>query len=247
MAGQKFRSVHAPAAFALQLQNPQRLFSSRHDYAGFIRRQYLPCPARLFDNLGFPDFQQLRLQINFQKRERARPRREGAQAVPDFQRGQVPVNLAVLLFYFRGVTKTFGGLRLRRDFSGDVGWNRLDQQFRAEPGQPVVQNLRVVRRENRRAARGQDRPGVQSRVYFHDRHAGFRVAVGNRPLDWRGSAMSRQQRSVDIEAAETRQIQNVLRQNLSVGDDDHQIRLQFAEFAKEFFIARPDWLQHRQF
>ena len=75
------------------------------------------------------------------------------------------------------------------------------EQFRAEPRKPVVQSLRIVRRQNRRAALRNNRPGVQAGVHFHDGDAGFGLAVGNGPLDRRGAAIFRQQRSVDVQAA----------------------------------------------
>ena len=36
VTSQKFRRAHPPAAFALQLQNPQRVLSTADDNAGFV-------------------------------------------------------------------------------------------------------------------------------------------------------------------------------------------------------------------
>jgi hypothetical protein len=37
MTREKFRRVHSPAAFTLQFQNPQRVFATADDNAGFVR------------------------------------------------------------------------------------------------------------------------------------------------------------------------------------------------------------------
>jgi hypothetical protein len=37
MTSQKFRRAHPPSAFALQLQNPQRVFAAADENAGFVR------------------------------------------------------------------------------------------------------------------------------------------------------------------------------------------------------------------
>ena len=170
----------------------------------------VPGRAGFFDDFGLPDFQQLRFSCSSpaQKCERARPRREGAQPVPDLHRRQVPVNLAVLLFDFRGV-----GRRLPPAAAAARFFRRQNQEsFRPAVPRRVAPagraGLRIVRRQNRRAARGQNRPGVEAGIHLHDGHAGFRFAVGDGPLDRRRAAIFRQQRGVDIQAAVRRQIQN---------------------------------------
>ncbi len=42
MAGQKFRCAHPPSAFALQLQNPQRILAASGNNSIFVRRQNFP-------------------------------------------------------------------------------------------------------------------------------------------------------------------------------------------------------------
>jgi hypothetical protein len=64
---------------------------------------------------------------------------------------------------------------------------------------------------------------------------------------WIGAAprVFRQQRGVHVEAAEARHVEHRLRQDLAVGDDDGDIRLQSRELGDELRIARPRRLQHR--
>ncbi len=51
---------------------------------------------------------------------------------------------------------------------------------------------------------------------------------------------------MDIEAAEPGQVQNSLRQDLSVGSHRDQIRLQSAKLLNEVFVARAFGLEKRQ-
>ena len=149
MTRQKFRRWQPPSAFALQFQNPQRILAAANHDAGFVRRQNSPLLRRIFRRLPPSRFSaaaaclQLRHRrllpsdvspptavCSGQKRERAGPGREGAQPVPDGLRRLVPVDAAVLLFDFGRVTRAFGRLRHRLDFSGNVIRNGLHEQFR---------------------------------------------------------------------------------------------------------------------
>ena len=64
---------------------------------------------------------------------------------------------------------------------------------------------------------------IQLRVDAHDRHASLDFAVFDRALDRRSTAILRKNRCMDIEE---RDPQQVGRQNLSVRDDDADVRLQ---------------------
>ena len=80
------------------------------------------------------------------------------------------------------------------------------------------------------AALEQHRPGVEARVELHDGHAGLRVAGEDRALDGRGAAPARQQRTVDVHAAEPRQIERRLRKDEAIGNDDEHVRRPLREF-----------------
>jgi hypothetical protein len=64
--------------------------------------------------------------------------------------------------------------------------------------------------------------GVQPRVHLHDGDAGLGVAGFDRAVNRRRAAPTWQQRGVDVEAAQTRQIKHPLRQDQAVrSHDDH--------------------------
>ena len=106
---------------------------------------------------------------------------------------------------------------------------RLDECGGAELGERVVQIARrVVRRPIGRRRSSSIGPGVETRVDLHDGDAGFGVAREDGALDRRGAAPARQQRAVDVQAAEPRQIEHRLRQDQPVGDDHEQIRAPIA-------------------
>jgi hypothetical protein len=66
MAGEKFLRGQSSSAFALQFQNPQRIFSARDDNSIFVCRQDRADVAIISDNFCLPDFQQLRLRFGVQ-------------------------------------------------------------------------------------------------------------------------------------------------------------------------------------
>lgn len=62
--------------------------------------------------------------------------------------------------------------------------------------------------------------GVQAGVEEHGGDAGFGFAVGDGPLDGGGSAVFGEERAVDIDVAEARQVEHPLGDDAAVGDDD---------------------------
>ena len=69
----------------------------------------------------------------------------------------------------------------------------------------------------------QDRTLVQPFAHLHDLDAGLAVAGHDGALDRRGAAPARQQRGVDVDAAEPRRLENGLGQDQAIGDDDGDI------------------------
>ena len=84
-------------------------------------------------------------------------------------------------------------------------------------------------RADRRADFARDRAGVESFLHPHEIDAGLGVAGHQRALNRRGAAPARQQRSVEIEAAQLRRRQNRRRQDQAVGDDDGDVGGEGAE------------------
>ncbi len=66
--------------------------------------------------------------------------------------------------------------------------------------------------------------GVQARVHLHDGDARLGIAGLDRAMDGRGAAPARQQRAVDVQAAQARQVQHPLRQDQSIGRDHQHVR-----------------------
>jgi len=66
---------------------------------------------------------------------------------------------------------------------------------------------------------------------LHDTHAGFPVTVFNGALDWRSSAPSGQQGSMDVPAPEPGYLKDFSGQDQAVSHDDHQVcRQRFEQF-----------------
>ena len=70
---------------------------------------------------------------------------------------------------------------------------------------------------------GEHRPGVQPRLHLHQADAGLGVPGGDRPLDGRGPAPAREQRGVDVHAAQARSGQDVGGEDPPVGRDHRDV------------------------
>ena len=114
----------------------------------------------------------------------------------------------------------------------------------AQFGQPVVQATRRFVGSNRQRGGKQYRPGIQSGFHLHDAHAAFGVTSQNGALDRRRAAPARQQRGVDVDAAESRQIKHRLRQNQALGRDDHGIGTHGLQPCLRGGIAQGRWLEN---
>ena len=72
-------------------------------------------------------------------------------------------------------------------------------------------------------ARKQYRPSVEPGFHLHDRYTALGIAGSDRALDRRGAAPTRQQRRMNVDAPQSRRLQNSLRKQQSVRGDDHEI------------------------
>ena len=81
------------------------------------------------------------------------------------------------------------------------------------------------------ALRHGNRAGVEPLLHLHHHHAGLGIARHDRAVDRRGAAPARQQRRVQIEAAERKGLEDRLRQDEPIGDDDRHIRAMAARDA----------------
>ena len=69
---------------------------------------------------------------------------------------------------------------------------------------------------------------VEAGVHLHHANTGHFIAGEQGALNRRSAAPARQQGSVNVDAAKTRQVKNRLRQNQAVSGDDHRIGVERA-------------------
>ncbi len=102
-----------------------------------------------------------------------------------------------------------------------------------------------MRVRDRQPLRHRDIAGVEADIHLHHHHAALGVARHDGAVDRSGAAPARQQRGVQVEAAERRRIENGLRQDHAIGDDDGRIGVVRAEFLERFRRLQRRRRQHR--
>jgi hypothetical protein len=157
-----------------------------------------------------------------------------------------PVDERLGFLYFRRVAHAFGRLRLCSEGPGDDAVDGLQQGRGAELGQRIVQVAGRFLAADGPAALQQHRPGVESLVELHDADTGHGVAGQQRALNRRRAAPARQQRTMDVEAAEPRQRQRRGGQDQSIRHDHHQVRRPFEQRAAPLGRAQAGGLRERQ-
>ena len=91
-----------------------------------------------------------------------------------------------------------------------------------------------------------DIPGVHVMGQVHGGHTRRLIAVEHGPLDRRRATVFRQQGAMDIDRAESRHRQDLIRQNPSIGDDDQNIGLQRLNLPEGRSVAHLLRLVYRQ-
>ena len=118
---------------------------------------------------------------------------------------------------------------------------------RTETHQRIVYFIRRIGWLNGVTVFADHTAGIQTDVHLHDAHACLGIARFNRALNRRRTAPTGQQRGVDVETAVFRRIQHVLRQNQSVGGNDHHVGLDLFEHLQGFgVVAQFFRLRHAQ-
>jgi hypothetical protein len=125
---------------------------------------------------------------------------------------------------------------LRRGGEAGKGGQRVEDQARAHFRQAVVQVCGGFLCTDGGGFPQQDRAGVEACLHLHDADAGFGVARHDGAVDRGRAAPAGQERGVDVEAAEARGIEDGLRQDQAIGDDDGDIRAKGGEGG--LFIGR---------
>ena len=85
--------------------------------------------------------------------------------------------------------------------------------------------------------RQQDRPGVQARLHLLDLDARHLIPGHDGPLDRRRPAPARQEGGVQVETAQPRRIERLLRQDLAVSDHGSEIEVQRSDLGDDLRVA----------
>jgi hypothetical protein len=148
--------------------------------------------------------------------ERAHLAREGQSIL-------MPVDQCLGLADLGGISDALRALWLCLDRAVREPPKRLAQQRRPLLREAPGEALRRILRGDALLAHGDDRARIQTFLHAHDANARRRIAGENRPLDRSGAAPARQQRGVDVHAAERRHRQDFARQDQPVGHDDEHV------------------------
>src|SRR6266704_6507665 len=120
--------------------------------------------------------------------------------------------------------------RSKRDWSSDVCSSDLKERVRSHFGESVVQRSTGLISPNVNCARQHDVTGIKSFIHVHHSDSSLTIACSDGCLDWRGSAPPRQKRRMQIQTGNLRNLEYIARQDLSVCDDDDQIRSKSTNF-----------------
>jgi hypothetical protein len=206
-----------------------------------------PCRGRVLVRLhgGAPHFEGLAL--NHGRGPGCRLKCPDAPLQPGCRRQ--PIQRGLGLVNFGGVAHAFCGLGRARQSAAPQALQGLNHQRSTQLGQLVVQAARVVLGADGQSLHQQHVAGVQARIHLHDGHAGVRVARLDGAVYGRRPPPARQQRGVDVDAAQAGQGQRPGRQDQAVGGHHHGVGLHgpqgvlcgsgvFRVFAVEFEAAR---------
>src|SRR5688572_25948114 len=89
-----------------------------------------------------------------------------------------------------------------------------------------------------------DRPGVERRNDPHHRHAGLLMPLTDGRLDRSRPAQLREQRGVDVERSKPRHVDRRRWENVSIRDDDRDVRLECAKRVEKLRATRLHRLEH---
>ena len=170
--------------------------------------------------------------------ERSRPGLKSAQAVPGLGCGAREIDQPVFLRENRRERGLRVVLRTRRDAcrsSVRPGWRSSARPPSAPAAAPGSAQYLPARCASSRC----------SRMSPVSRPASMRMVVtpvicspdGDRPLDRRGATIFRQQRGMQVDVAQRRQIDHPLRNDASVADDDDRLRRDAFQLRAKFLVV----------
>ncbi|MNY21101.1 hypothetical protein D3C86_1546230 [compost metagenome] len=113
----------------------------------------------------------------------------------------------------------------------------VDEGLGPDLGEALREDIGRLVGADRGACLQEHGAGIQALLHLHGGDPGLGVAVQDGPLDRGGAAIAGQERGVDVDAAEGRQVQDRLRQDLAVGDDHDEVGGQGLERREGLLVA----------
>ena len=138
----------------------------------------------------------------------AGPGRQGPDPAVELHRRLPPIEPLLLAGELGGIGGALGRLRNRREAPGRQTFQRLDDQLGPEGARRSCRLAAGLPWADLDGSAQQDRAGIQPLVHLHDGDAALPVAGEDGALDRGRPAPARQQRGMDIEAAEPRALQD---------------------------------------
>jgi hypothetical protein len=106
---------------------------------------------------------------------------------------------------------------------------RAQHETGPEFGKLVVQYAKSFS-PDRRSFRHHDRSSVETGFHAHHHDAGFRISRHDSALDRRRAPPARQERGMEIEASESRRVEDRTRQQQAVGNDHRRVEPELCKF-----------------
>ena len=169
---------------------------------------------------------------------------EASDLSADFRSGFGPVDAGFALVDLLGIGNARFGLG-RRCECWQFGEGSGDQ-FCAERAEFVVEAAGGVVVGNGQSFGQKNRAGIEPGFHLHDGDAGFCVASHDGTVDRGGAAPTGQQRGVDVEAAMSWRIEDWLRQDQAVSDDNGDVGFVGLEGGKRLVGFQEFWRKDRQ-
>ena len=147
------------------------------------------------------------------------------------------IDLSIFLLQDRSQRMLGVILRHSRNHSTFQARQCFDQQLRAEFRQSRRQRLRSIGILDRHLGLQQHVACIETSVDLHRCHAGHAIARSNRPLDRRRAAIQRQQRRMNVDVPQRRQIDHPLRNNPPITNHNDRLRRNLTERLAKLLIV----------
>src|SRR6266567_266760 len=165
------------------------------------------------------------------------PGLKAANTVEDFGGGAGKIYEAIFFFENWGEAGSRVVLRTRMDGSRLQPMQGFDDKIGSDSGEARSEGLRRVVRRDGEFSLQEDIAGIESGVDSHRCDSSYGFAVRNSPLDRGRTAVFREQRCVQVDVAERRQIEHPLRNDAAVADNDDGVGLEGGELSAEVVIV----------